>query len=325
MNLHHLNVLVTGGAGMIGSHLIDVLLARGCRVSVIDNLSSGYRDNIPDVPPDHFFPLDIAQEAHLDAVFERRFDVVFHLAANFANKNSVEHPERDLLTNGLGILHILDRCRRFGVQRFVYASSSCVYGNLHERMDETAAAFDPGTPYAMTKLLGEQYTRFYTTFHGLSTVILRYFNCYGPRERPGRYRNVIPNFLYTALNGRPLTITGNGEETRDFCYVSDIVRGTLLAAEQDDLSGEVFNLATGRPTRILDLAERINRLTGNPAGITLQGRRDWDHVIHRHPSIRKAETMLQYTAMTPLEEGLEQTLAWMRARWNDIREQADMA
>lgn len=191
-------------------------------------------------------------------------------------------------------------------------------------MDESANVFDPGTPYAMTKLLGEHYTRFFTSFHGLSTVSLRYFNCYGPKERPGRYRNVIPNFLYTALLGNPLVVTGNGDETRDFCYVADIVNGTLLAAEHDEISGAEFNLAAGRPVSILELAEQVNRLTGNDAGITLAGRRAWDHVTHRQPAIRKAQTLLEYKAETPLEKGLERTLAWMREHWEKIRRQTDL-
>lgn len=325
MTIDRLTVLVTGGAGMIGSHLVDTLLARGCQVSVVDNLSSGYRDSIPTVSDECFYPLDIAQDASLDALFERRFDVVFHLAANFANRNSVDHPVRDLLTNGLGILKILDCCRRFEVPRFVYASSSCVYGNAAGPMDETTLSFDPGTPYAITKLLGEQYTQFYSSYHKLSTVSLRYFNCYGPRERPGRYRNVIPNFLYSALNGQTLTVTGDGDETRDFCYVSDIVNGTILASEQGDLSGESFNLATGSPTRIVDLAERINRLTGNSAGINLVGRRDWDHVAQRQPSIRKAQTILGFKATASLDQGLERTLSWMQKNWKMIQNQMDAA
>ena len=315
------NILVTGGAGAIGSHLVKALLERNCRITVVDNLSSGYRDNIPEDGTIRFFPLDIVSGDQLDDVFQDTFDVVFHLAANFANKNSVDHPEQDLQTNGLGTLKILDRCRRFKVRRFVYASSSCVYGNYNGPMDEEITSFDQGTPYAITKLLGEQYTQFYTTYHGLSTATVRYFNCYGPGERPGAYRNVIPNFLYTALCGRSLQITGNGDETRDFCYVSDIIKGTILAAEHDEYCGQIFNLATGQPTSILDLAERINTLTKNASGLSLVGRRDWDSVVHRQPSIHKALAQLNFEAATPLDQGLERTLIWMQEHWSAIEDE----
>lgn len=313
------NILVTGGAGAIGGHLVRALLARDCQVTVVDNLSSGYQDNLPVNNAVRFYAADISRDDQLDDIFQSPFDIVFHLAANFANKNSVEHPERDLMTNGLGTLKILDRCRRFNVRRFVYASSSCVYGNYDGPMDENITTFDLGTPYAITKLLGEQYTQFYTDYHGLSTAIVRYFNCYGPGERPGPYRNVIPNFLYNALCGQTLTVTGDGHETRDFCYVSDIVQGTILAAEHDEYCGEVFNLATGRPTSILELAERVNALTDNAGGLSLVGRRDWDSVVHRQPSIEKAKAQLDYKATTSLEQGLEHTLAWMQANWAAIK------
>ncbi len=325
MKIQNRNILVTGGAGMIGSHLVEALLDRGCEISVIDNFSSGYPQNIAEYPNARLFNLDIADDEGLDEVFENGYDVVFHLAANFANRNSVDHPERDLLTNGLGILKILDRCRRFDVSRFAYASSSCVYGNSVGAMDEATTEFDPGTPYAMTKLLGEQYTRFYSDYHGLSTVILRYFNCYGPREFPGKYRNVIPNFLYRALCGQPLKITGNGEETRDFCYVTDLVIGTILAAEYQGESAEIFNISGGRPTRILELAEKINDLTGNRGGIAIEGRRTWDHVVHRQPSTCKAEDDLGYSPKTSLDVGLKNTLAWMITQMDDIPAQMDHA
>ena len=318
MKIDNKKVLVTGGAGMIGSHLVDALLIRDCTVTVLDNMSSGHTANLPKESAVHLYDLDIACDDGLDQVFEHDFDVVFHLAANFANRNSVDHPQRDLLTNGLGILKILDRCRKHDVKRFVYASSSCVYGNLGSQMSEDTSVFDPGTPYAMTKLLGEQYTQFYTEHHGMWTSVLRYFNCYGPREHPGMYRNVIPNFAYTALNKEPLSITGTGEETRDFCFVSDIVDGTILSAEYEGAAGQVFNISGGAPTGILDLAERINKLTENPAGVSIEGRRPWDHVVHRQPSTDKAHSLLQYSPAVSLDTGLEMTLDWMKLNWDHI-------
>ena len=155
---------------------------------------------------------------------------VFHLAALFANQNSVEHPDRDLTVNGLGVVKVLEHAQRAGVAKVLYTSSSCVYGNKAV-MRETDIDFKPDTPYAITKLLGEQYCRFWSEFHKLDTVMVRLFNTYGPGEHPGRYRNVIPNFMKLAMAGEALADHGTGEETRDFNFVADTVAGMILAME----------------------------------------------------------------------------------------------
>ncbi len=208
--------IVTGGAGAIGGNLVKEILRSGRKVAVIDNLSSGSKDNCPAHRNLSFYKGSILDERILGKVFlgGEKIETVFHLAAHFANQNSVEHPQEDLLTNSLGTLKLLEFFRKAKAERFVYASSSCVYGNTALDLKEYLI-FDLETPYAISKLCGEQYARFYYSFHGLKIVILRYFNAYGPGDPPGRYRNVMPNFMYLALKGKPLVITGTGEETRE--------------------------------------------------------------------------------------------------------------
>lgn len=303
-------VLVTGGAGAIGNNLVRRLCFLGAEVVVVDDFSSGHEANLADVAERiRLVRGDIAAPAVLENAFDGGIDKVFHLAAFFANQNSVDHPEKDLRTNGFGTLELIKASVAHRVDRFVFASSSCVYG-AQEGVLEEERPLAPETPYAITKILGEQYLEFYRDHGGLAAVTLRYFNSYGPGEGPGKYRNVIPNFFGRALAGEPLVITGTGEETRDFTFVGDIVEGTLAAAVADGAVGGVFNLGTGRQTRILELAERINRLCGGGSRIEFAERRSWDYISSRCAGIGRARTQLAYEPDTELEEGLEQTYRW---------------
>ena len=310
------SILVTGGAGAIGSNLVRSLLGLEVeRVVVLDNLTSGRRGLLPEEERLRLYVGDVGDDEMLHLVFgENRIDLIFHLAANFANQNSVDHPRRDLTTNGLGTLKLLEYAHRAGVERFLYTSSSCIYGGKEVSLSESATDFNLDTPYAITKLLGERYVDFFRDFHGLKTVILRYFNAYGPGEHPGRYRNVIPNFFRLAASGRPLTITGTGEETRDFTFVEDTVGLTLRAAVDDRALGRVYNVGSGRETAIRDLAEKINRLTGNPAGIVHAERRGWDRIPRRLADIGRARRELDYEPAVGLDEGLERTWEWLGSR-----------
>lgn len=309
-------VLITGGAGAIGSNLLTALLQTGAkRVVVLDNLTSGRRSLLPADDRVALHVGDVADDEMLHLVFhEHQINLVFHLAANFANQNSVDHPRRDLQTNGLGTLKLLEYAHRSGVDRFIYSSSSCVYGGKNQSLVETDTDFNLDTPYAITKLLGERYVNFFRQHHGLKAVILRYFNAFGPGEYPGRYRNVIPNFFVLAAQGKPLTITGSGEETRDFTFVADTVGLTLKAAASEAALGQVFNVASGRETSIARLAEEINRLTGNSAGVIHTPARDWDHIAHRQADISKARELLDYRPSVELVDGLARTWAWLKER-----------
>jgi len=251
-------------------------------------------------------------DAVLDRVFQEDIDVVFHLAANFANQNSVDFPRQDLSTNGMGTLKLLEYAKNAKVERFVYASSSCVYGNKTEELREDDPEFNLDTPYAITKLLGERYTTFFHSHDKVNTVIVRYFNAYGEGEHPGKYRNVIPNFFALAMRGKPLPITGTGEETRDFTCNSDTIEGTIRTAEYDEAIGQIFNIGSGKETKIIDLAHKINRITGNTAGIDFKERRSWDYIQRRVASIEKANALLKFQPTVELADGLQSTYTWLK-------------
>ncbi|WP_437716005.1 NAD-dependent epimerase/dehydratase family protein [Sorangium sp. So ce448] len=321
-------ILVTGGAGAIGGSLTAALADAGAEVIVVDDLSSSSRWGVPARRNVRFVEGSVVDDGVLAAVFRERPSHVFHLAALFANQNSVDNPERDLEVNGLGTLRVLQHARRSGAQRVVFASSGCApYGSDPPRpVHEDHLALDVHTPYQATKLLGELYCNYFCAHpaghDGLSTVRIRPFNSYGPGEVPGRYRNVIPNFVYWALRGEPLPITGTGEETRSFTYVGDIVDGFLRAGTAAAASGEAFNLASGEEIAILDVAKAINEMTGNRAGVRFVGRRAWDTQRRRVASTDKARRVLGFEAQTGLREGLARTVAWFRERWAQIEAEA---
>ena len=254
-------VLVTGGAGCIGSNLTRALLGAGAeKVVVLDDLSAAYEWNIPKDPRVVFVQGSVLDEERMKRAFSLKPQFVFHLAAHFANQNSVDHPETDLMVNALGTLRVLEYANLAGVERFVFASSGCsVYGSqapLPLREDYVSLHLD--TPYQVNKLVGELYCNYFSDFYGLPVAIARYFNVYGPGEVPGRYRNVIPNFLWWAMHRQPLPVTGTGEETRDFTFVEDIVDGTLRMGVVKEAVGEAVNLASETETRVIDLAQWVN-------------------------------------------------------------------
>ena len=307
-------ILITGGAGCIGSNLTKALLkANPESIIIIDDLSASYEWNIPKDPKVVFIHGSILDEEKMKRAFSYKPHYVFHLAAHFANQNSVDHPETDLLVNALGTLKTLQYANLVEVERFVFASSGCsVYGSqtpLPLREDFVSLHLD--TPYQINKLVGELYCNYFNDYYGLPVAIARYFNVYGPGEVPGKYRNVIPNFIWWAMNRQPLPITGTGEETRDFTFVDDIIDGTLRMGFVKEAVGEAINLASGTETRIIDLANWINELTGNTAGIIFKPRRDWDKAIRRRASIEKAKKILGYQPKTDIKTGLERTYEWI--------------
>jgi UDP-glucose 4-epimerase len=320
-------VLVTGGAGAIGSNLTRELIRLGARVLVLDNLSSGQRWNVPSCQGVLFTEGDILDEVKVKRVFFERPQIVFHLAAFFANQNSIDHPEHDLMVNGMGTLRMLEYSQMTGVERFVFASSGCtVYGgDAPLPLKEDYVSMNLTTPYQVTKMLGELYCNFFFNHYGLKVVKTRFFNNYGPGEIPGQYRNVVPNFIYYAMKGLPLPITGEGEETRDFTFVADTVDGLLRCGVLEAAIGKEFNLATHRETRIGDLARTINKLVGNEAGVLSASRRKWDTHSRRLASIDRAKELLGYNPQTPLEVGLRPTIAWFMENWDKIEAAASFA
>src|SRR5438309_4894246 len=272
-------VLVTGGGGSIGTNLVRALVKAGAGlVIILDDLSAAYEWNIPSLPGVMVVRGSVDDDVSLKRVFNERVDLVYHLAAFFANQNSVDYPERDLLVNGLGTLRVYQYATMSKVEKLVYASSGCsIYGSAAPLpLTEDFVSMHLTTPYQITKMLGELYANFFWHHYKLPVVKTRFFNSYGPGEVPGQYRNVIPNFIYRALKGLPLPFTGAGDETRDFTYVTDIVDALLRAAYFDSAVGREMNIASGTETRILDMAERVNELCDNSGGIVRAEPRVWD-------------------------------------------------
>ena len=314
-------ILVTGGAGAIGSNLTKALGELGAKlVIVLDDLSSASRWNVPSLSNVLFVEGSILDEVELKRVFFEGPEIVFHLAALFANQNSIDHPETDLLVNGLGTLKLLQYSQLSGVQRFIYASSGCsIYGSSAPLpLTEEFMSLHLSSPYQITKMVGELYGNFFYHHYDLAVVKARFFNSYGPGEVPGQYRNVIPNFVFLAMQGQPLPITGTGEETRDFTFVGDIVDGLLRAGYFEAAVGQEFNLASGKETRIIDLAQMINETVGNPAGVTFTPRRKWDTKPRLLASVERAQKLIGYQPHTLFPEGLRQTVDWFRENWELI-------
>mgnify|MGYP000940651936 FL=1 len=319
-------VLVTGGAGCVGSNLVRRLSELDAKkVIILDDLSSAYEWNIPRGKNVQFIHGSILDDEMLRRSFKERPQYVYHLAAHFANQNSVDNPEKDLMVNGLGILKVLEHAQLVNVERFVYSSSGCgVYG-LESKMpfEEHDISISLHTPYQVTKLLGELYTNYFHNLYSMPIVNARFFNVFGPGEVPGRYRNVIPNFMYWAMNKQPLPITGDGSETRDWTFVGDIVNGLLAMGVEEKAIGQAINLGSSREHRVVDMAKMVNELTGNEAGIKFVDRRDWDVKKRLLSSTDKARAILGYEPQTAFEDGLELTHAWFLEHWEDIRNSAE--
>ncbi len=314
-------VLVTGGAGAIGSNLIGALSSSGARtIIVLDNLSSSFEWNIPSLPNVIFVKGDVTNEVDLKRVFNEGPRMVFHLAAFFANQNSLDYPEKDLWTNGFGTLKLLEYSVLSGVEKFIYASSGCaIYGsNAPLPLKEEFVSLHLSSPYQITKSLGEMYCNFFSHHYDIAVVKPRFFNSYGPGEVPGQYRNVIPNFIYWAMKGKPLPITGTGEETRDFTYVGDLVDGLLRSGYYKPAVGQEFNLASGKETKIINLANMIIKATGSKAGIRFVQRRKWDTKNRLLASIAKAKDLIGYEPKTEFKDGLLKTIEWFKENFEKI-------
>ncbi len=306
--------LVTGGAGFIGSHMVETLRARGERVRVVDSLVTGHRANLAHVSDVEFIEgdladLDVARQA-VDGV-----DIVLHQAAIPSVPRSVQDPITSNRANIDAALNVLVAARDAGVARVVYAGSSSAYGNsatLPKREDMPTA---PLSPYALQKLVAEQYMQMFTSLYGLSTVTIRYFNVFGPRQDPSSpYSGVISLFVRHALEGRSPTVHGDGEQTRDFTFVANVVDGVLRAATADtDVSGEVINVATAHRISLNDLWTTLQRIVGTDIAPTYAEPRTGD-VRDSLADISKAERLLGYRPIVDLEEGLRTTVEWARTQ-----------
>jgi UDP-N-acetylglucosamine/UDP-N-acetyl-alpha-D-glucosaminouronate 4-epimerase len=305
-----MKVLVTGGGGFIGSHIVERLLADGEEVRVLDNFATGRRENL--LPfLDH---IDLV-EGDLQS-YERAHnavlgcDYVFHQAALPSVPRSVQDPLTSNASNVIGTLNVLLAARDSGVQRVVFASSSSVYGAVETLPKSEDLPTLPISPYAVAKSAAEGYCRAFNAVYGLETVALRYFNIFGPRQDPlSQYAAVIPNFITAALEDRPVTIFGDGEQSRDFTYVANVVDANLRALTSPSASGNAYNVACGARYSLNDLVQEIGRATGREIEVHHAAERPGD-VKHSQADISAAERDLGYTPAVDLEEGIRRTLAF---------------
>lgn len=319
-------VLVTGGAGAIGGNLCRKLAElKAKKVIILDDLSSAFEWNIPKAENIVFVKGSILNNEILKRVFKEKPDYIFHLAAHFANQSSVEKPELDLLINGMGILKVLEYAHLTKVKRFIYSSSGCgVYGlNSKIPFHEHDISVSLHTPYQVTKLLGELYTNYFHNLYSLPITNARFFNVYGPGEVPGKYRNVIPNFFFWAMNGQDLPITGDGTETRDWTYVDDIINGLLAMGIKEEAIGEAINLGSGKEHNVIELANIVNELASNDAGIKYLERREWDVKRRLLSSIEKANKLLGYKPQMEFKNGLRKVHEWFTKNWEKINKSAE--
>jgi UDP-glucose 4-epimerase len=304
---------VTGGAGFIGSHLVDALVARGDEVVVLDNLATGRLENLSDAA--RFIEGDVADEAAVAAAVAG-CEVVFHQAALGSVARSVERPLDTDRSNIHGTLAVLEAAHRAGARRVVLASSSSVYGGASQVATAESAPLVPRSPYAVTKLTGEHYARVYRELHGLETVCLRYFNVFGPRQRPdSEYAAVIPLFMDALLTGRDPVVHGDGLQSRDFTFIADTVAANLCAAgaPAERCAGRVFNIARGTPATLLDLLDILATELGVTVAPKHTDPRPGD-VRNSHADISAARRDLGYEPGVSFREGLARTLAWFGER-----------
>ncbi len=302
-------VLVTGGAGFIGSHLVEALISQGAQVRVLDNLSSGRLDNLAGLE----IELIVGDIRDRDQVLgaARGVELIYHLAAMVGVPDSVRDPVGSYAANLIGSLHILEAAREHKVRKVVLASSAAVYGAREGRVDETSPTA-PLSPYGASKLAMEQAAAVYAGLYGVACVCLRYFNAYGPRQGvDSPYAAVIPTFIRSLLSGAAPAIEGDGGQTRDFVYVGDVVQANLLAARSAVANGQALNVASGYSASILSLAGLLTELAPVDGELSFGPPRAGD-IRHSSAEVSRAAQALGYRSQTALKEGLRATVEWFR-------------
>lgn len=309
-------ILVTGGAGFIGSHLVDRLLTEGYEVTVLDNLSSGHLKNIAHERKKtfHFIKGDI-RNSYVVKNALKDVDAVFHEAAFVSITQSVKKPIVNNAVNVAGTLNMLRASLRLGVKRFVFASSAAVYGKTRTPVQREDMMASPESPYAASKLAAENYVRLYCKIYGLETVSLRFFNVYGPRQRfdiDCAYGGVIPIFLGRVLKDLPPLIFGDGRQTRDFVYIKDVVESKMLALSSKRATGEVINIGTGIGVSVNHIATSLKRLVHKENLRNLHSDTRPGEIRHSRADINKAKRILGYTPTFSLEQGLGELVEWFK-------------
>lgn len=307
--------LVTGGAGFIGSNIAHHLVSRGDSVRILDNFATGREENIADLVETKKVELLRASVTDAEAVARavKGIDFVLHQAAIPSVPRSIEDPVGCDLVNVHGTVTLLDAARKAGVKRVVFAASSSAYGEKSPGEPKVETMLPaPLSPYAAAKLACESYMQAFYHSYGLETVALRYFNIFGPRQDPkSQYAAVIPNFVNAALQGRAATIFGDGQTSRDFCYIDNAVEANLLACTAPGVAGEVFNIACGESTSLLEVIDLVAQVVGTKIPPVHEAPRPGD-IKYSLADIKKAKERLGYTGRVKFAEGLERTIAWYR-------------
>jgi nucleoside-diphosphate-sugar epimerase len=305
-------ILVTGGAGFIGSHLVDRLIAEGSEVTVLDNFDTGKLDNVSGHKDLRIVKGDIRDYALIRRTVED-VDAVFHEAALVSIVLSVQDPLVANEINVTGTLNLLKASSDLGVKRFIYASSAAAYGNTSAPRKKEDMPLDPASPYGMSKLAAEKYAEIFYELYGLETVSLRYFNVYGSRQRfdeKWAYGGVISIFLDRLLKNMPPVIHGDGEQTRDFVYVKDVVEANILALKTSGAAGEVFNIGTGKRNTVNKVAQLLKQMTNKENLENVHADSRPGDVRHGYADISKAERILNYVPKFSIEQGLAELVNW---------------
>jgi UDP-N-acetylglucosamine/UDP-N-acetyl-alpha-D-glucosaminouronate 4-epimerase len=308
-----MNILVTGGAGFIGSHLAEALVRKGHRVRVLDDFSSGRHENLRHLAGDVKVMEGDCADPRAAARAVKGVEVVYHEAAQPSVARSVAEPLGSHRANATGTLTLLEAARQAGVRRFLYAGSSSVYGELPGLPKRETMETRPLSPYGVGKLIGEHYLRIYAHLHGMETLTLRYFNVFGPRQDASSpYSGVISLFITALLGGKVPVIYGDGKQTRDFTYVDNVVDANLRALTARGLRGQSVNVATGRRVTLLALLRGVARAAGRPARAKHAPARPGD-IRHSVADFAQARKLLGYRVVCGFEEGLARTVEWYRA------------
>lgn len=304
--------LVTGGAGFIGSHLVRGLLARGYQVRVLDDLSTGHRRNLAEVEPEVELVVGDIRDAETVRRCVTGTEAVFHVAARASVPRSVEQPEQANDINVNGTLNLLVAARDAGTRRFIYSASSSAYGDTPTLPKHEEMTPQPLSPYAVSKLAGEHYCSCFASCYELEAVSLRYFNVFGPRQDPqSEYAAVLPAFVTRMVRGESPIVFGDGEQSRDFCFVDNVVNANLLGLDAERLSGEVANIACGERTTLNEMIRLINKSLGTSIAAEYQPPRVGD-VLHSLAALSEAKRVLGYEPKVMFAEGLARSIEWYR-------------
>lgn len=305
-----MRALVTGGAGFIGSNVCRLLHGRGDDFVALDSLVSGDRRNLDFAPQGALLECDIRDRAALEAILEG-VDVIFHLAASVGNKRSIDDPVTDADVNVMGTVNLMTAARRHDVSRVVVSSSAGTFGELKTLPIREDHPVEPDTPYGASKLFKEKFCLSYQKLYGIGVVALRYFNVYGPNQRFDAYGNVIPIFAYRMLRGEPVTVFGDGEQTRDFIHVSDVAKANYLGATVR-AAGGAFNLGSGSRVSINTLLELMQEVSGIKAEVEYTSPRPGD-VRHSMADTSKLKDAFGFQPQTDFREGLKDYMEWLRS------------